>query len=35
MCGLECFIGFVKAGKLRDEIFDEEFDAVAEAQTGG
>jgi len=35
MCGLERFIGFVKAGKLRDEIFDEEFDAVAEAQTGG
>jgi len=35
MCGLKRFIGLVKAGKLRDEIFDEEFDAVAEAQTGG
>jgi hypothetical protein len=35
MCGLEPFIGFVKAGKLREEIFDEELDAVAEAQTGG
>jgi hypothetical protein len=35
MCGLERFIGFVKAGKLCEEIFDEELDAVAEAQTGG
>lgn len=35
VCGLERFIGFVKAGKLRDDIFDEEFDAVAEAKMGG
>jgi len=35
MCGLERFIGFVEAAKLRDEIFDDEFDAVAEAQTSG
>jgi hypothetical protein len=34
MCVLERFFGFMQAGKLRDEIFNEEFDAVAEAQTG-
>jgi hypothetical protein len=27
--------GLRSAGKLRDEIFDEEFDVVAEAPTGG